>query len=83
MNKRDDPYRLVKYVGLGIGEGVFAGWVILMIIVKRNLGGLGQLLDSSADGGLAMVMLLTLFGSTFAMVGVAWRVMALLPHEKH
>ncbi len=81
MKPNPDPYRLVKYVALGAGEGVFAGWVVLMIIVKLNLMGLGGLLDRSADGALALVMLLGFFGITFGMVGIAWRVMVLLPDE--
>ena len=82
MGDRRDPYRLVKYVALGAGEGVFAGWLLLMIVVKLDLMGLGRLLDSSNDGALAMVMLLMFFGATFGMVGVAWRVMVLLPDER-
>lgn len=81
MRPKADPYRLVKYVALGAGEGVFSGWIVLMLVVKLNLLGLGGLLDRSADGGLAMVMLLGFFGITFGMVGIAWRVMVLLPDE--
>lgn len=81
MKPRADPYRLVKYVALGAGEGIFAGWVILMLVVKLDLLGLGGLIDRSADGALALVMLLGVFGITFGMVGIAWRVMVLLPDE--
>ena len=81
MRPNPDPYRLVKYVALGAGEGVFAGWTILMAIVELDLMGLGSLIDRSADGALAFVMLLGFFGITFGMVGIAWRVMVLLPDE--
>jgi hypothetical protein len=82
MKKRGDPYRLVKYVALGAGEGVFAGWLFLMIVLKANIMGLDDLIDGSADGPVALVMLLWFFGVTFGMVGIAWRVMVLLPDEK-
>jgi hypothetical protein len=81
MRPKPDPYRLVRYVALGAGEGVFAGWAILMAVVKLDLMGLGGLIDRSADGALALVMLLGFFGITFGMVGIAWRVMVLLPDE--
>ena len=82
MSDGHDPYRLVKYVALGAGEGVFAGWLLLMIVVKLDLMGLGRLLDNSDHGALAMLMLLMFFGLTFGMVGIAWRVMVLLPDER-
>jgi hypothetical protein len=81
MKPKPDRYRLVRYVALGAGEGVFAGWAILMTVVKLDLMGLGGLIDRSADGALALVMLLGFFGITFGMVGIAWRVMVLLPDE--
>ncbi len=83
MRGKDDPYRLVKYVALGAAEGIVAGWIILMIFVKMNLMGLDGLIDRSADGPLALLMLLGFFGITFGMLGIAWRVMVLLPGEKN
>jgi hypothetical protein len=82
MRPDPDPYRLVKYVALGAGEGVVAGWIFLMAVVKLDLMGLGGLLDRSPDGAVAILMLLWFFGITFGMVGIAWRVMVLLPGEK-
>lgn len=82
MRKRDDPWFLCKYMALGAGEGVVAGWLLLMIVLKANLMGLDELIDGTADGPLALVMLLVFFGTTFGMVGIAWRVMVLLPDEK-
>lgn len=82
MRRRPDPCRLVRYVALGAAEGVFAGWIVLMIVVKADMMGLGDLIHRSADGALALVMLLGFFGITFGMVGIAWRVMVLLPDEK-
>ena len=86
MSRRNDPYRPVKYLALGGGDGVVAGWIILLILMKLDavgLGvGLGDLIDRSADGPLALILLLWLFGITFGMVGIVWRVMVLLPDEK-
>jgi hypothetical protein len=67
-------------VPLGAGEEVVAGCVLPMLVVKLNLLGFSALLDKSADGGLPM--LIGFFGITFGMVGIAWRVMVLLPGEK-
>ena len=76
-----DPYRLVKYVARGAGEGVVAGWVILLILKYLNIGRIGDLLTNSADGPLMFVLALVMFAITFGMVGIAWRVMVLLPEE--
>jgi len=77
-----DPYRLFRYVALGAGEGVVAGWVLLLIMIRLDLTGLGGLIHRAADGALALVMLLAFFAITFGMVGIAWRVMVLLPDEE-
>ena len=76
-----DPYRLVKYVARGAGEGVVAGWVIPLILKYLNIGRIGDLLTNSADGALMFVLALVMFAITFGMVGIAWRVMVLLPEE--
>lgn len=69
-------------MALGAGERVLAGWALLMIVVRLDLMGLGGLTDRSADGALALPMLLGFCGITFGMVGIAWRVMVLLPGER-
>ena len=76
-----DPYRLTKYVARGAGEGVAAGWVTLLILKWLDIGGIGSLIANSSDGSLALLMLLGFFGITFGMVGIAWRVMVMLPDE--
>lgn len=80
--KGHDTYRLFRYVALGAGEGVVAGWIILILLKYKNILGIGSLIDGSPQGGLALVMLLFFFGITFGMVGIAWRVMVLLPDEE-
>ena len=82
MASRDDPYRLVKYVARGAAEGVVAGWVTLLALKYIDIGGLQHLIHEHPDGPLAFVMMLAFFGITFGMVGIAWRVMVLLPDEK-
>ena len=72
----------MKYVALGAGEGIVAGWIVLLLLVKLNIQGLGDLIHGSPDGALALVMLLAFFAITFGMVGIGWRVMVLLPDEE-
>ena len=81
MKKREDPYRLVKYVALGAGEGVVAGWVFLLAIKYLDIGRIGTLIERSPDGPAMFLMALAFFGITFGMLGIAWRVMFLLPDE--
>ena len=78
MSSKNDPYRLVKYVARGALEGVLAGWVTLLIMKYLDIAGLQHLIHDHPDGPLAFVMLLIFFG----MIGIAWRVMVLLPDEK-
>lgn len=74
-------YRLVRYMLLGAAEGVVAGWVILLALKHLDVMGIGSLISTSSDGALALVMMLVFFGITFGMVGIAWRIMVLLPEE--
>ena len=83
MTRRQlDPYRLFKYVARGAGEGVIAGWVVLLILKYLNIGRIGELIANSEHGALVYVIALALFGITFGMVGIAWRIMVLLPDEE-
>jgi polyferredoxin len=77
---RSDPWWLVKYVLLAAAEGVVAGWTFLLILLYMDIGGLGTLVHGAA-GPMALVILLMSFGTTFGFVGIAWRVMVLLPEE--
>ena len=82
MTRHIDPHKLTKYVALGAGEGVVAGWIVLLLLIHLDIVGLGSLIHRSADGVTALLMLLGFFGITFGMVGIAWRVMVLLPDEE-
>ena len=76
-----DPWWLVRYVLLAAVEGVVAGWAFLLILLHLDIAGLGRLVHGSADGAVALVILLVSFGVTFSYVGIAWRVMVRLPDE--
>ena len=78
---RPDPYRVMKYVGLGAADGVIFGWILLSILKYLDILRIGTLIAASPDGALAYFMLVFFFGITFGMVGIAWRVMVLLPDE--
>lgn len=81
MRRHDDPYRLVKYVALGALDGVAAGWVFLLALMHLDIGRIGTLIHGSDAGATMLVLALVFFGITFGMVGIAWRVMVLLPDE--
>ncbi|GMG82551.1 hypothetical protein LNKW23_17640 [Paralimibaculum aggregatum] len=76
-----DPNRLIRYVGLAALEGVIAGWIFLMVLLRMDIGGLGSLVEGSADAAMALVILLMSFGVTFGFVGIAWKVMVMLPGQ--
>lgn len=78
---KSDPYRLVKYVAKGAGEGICAGWITFLILKYLNIGRIGDLIEGSEHGALVYVMALVFFGITFGMMGIAWRIMVLLPEE--
>ncbi|MEL7470497.1 MAG: hypothetical protein AAFN27_18735 [Pseudomonadota bacterium] len=82
MKEHNDPYRLIRYVGLGATEGIIAGWVILLIMKHLDIAQIGTLIANSQHGALAFFMMLFFFGITFGMVGLAWRIMVLLPDDE-
>lgn len=77
-----DPGRLVRYVAMAAAEGVAAGWAFLLALLWLDIGGLGTLVHGSEDATLALVILLMSFGVTFGFVGIAWKVMVMLPDEE-
>ncbi|MEM7498987.1 MAG: hypothetical protein AAF371_13480 [Pseudomonadota bacterium] len=78
---KPDPFRLMRLVAIGAGDGIAAGWVALLILIEMDFQGLGTLVKTAEEGGLALAMLAGFFAVTFGMVGIAWRVMVLLPGE--
>ncbi|MEM7529780.1 MAG: hypothetical protein AAF416_19275 [Pseudomonadota bacterium] len=77
-----DPYRLLRFVATGAADGIAAGWILLIAMVELNFQGVGSLVKGAEDGALALLMLAFFFGITFGMVGIAWRVMVLLPDDE-
>lgn len=74
-----DPWRLVRFVAISAGDGIAGGWTLLLLLVELDIQGLGTLVKTQPDGALAMAMLAGVFAITFSMVGIAWRVMVILP----
>jgi hypothetical protein len=78
---RQDPNRLLKYVAVSAGDGIAAGWTFLLALLWLDIGGLGTLVHGSPDAVIALIILMMSFGVTFGFVGIAWRVMVMLPGE--
>lgn len=75
----EDPTRLVRFVAVGAGDGIAAGWTLLLLAVEMDVQGLGTLMKSAEVGGLALAVTAGLTAVTSGMIGIAWRVMVLLP----
>ncbi len=80
--KKHDPNRLARYVAMAAAEGVAAGWACLLALLWLDVGGFGRLVHGSEDAVTALVILLMSFGVTFGFVGIAWKVMVMLPDEE-
>ena len=78
-DRKDDPYRLMKFVAVGAGDGIAFGWFMMLVMKWMDVAGIGTLIESSSSGPLAMVLMLIWFGITFGMVGIGYRVMVVLP----
>ena len=61
---------------------IIAGWVLLGILMTLDIAGIGSLIRRVAEGQTMFLLAIVMFGVTFGMVGIAWRVMVLLPDEK-
>lgn len=78
---KPDPYRLMRYVAIGALEGALAGWVLLALLMALDVQGIGTLIRNVAEGHTMFLLAVIMFGVTFGMVGIGWRVMVLLPLE--
>ena len=79
---RPDPYKVVRYVAIGALEGAIAGWVLLAALMAFDVQGIGTLIRGVAEGHTMFLLAVVMFGITFGMVGIGWRVMVLLPNEE-
>jgi len=77
----EDPYWLMKYVAVSAADGIAAGWTFLLALLWLDIGELGTLVHNSASGATALIIMLMSFAVTFGFVGIAWRVMVMLPHD--
>lgn len=77
-----DPYRLMKYVAVAAGDGIAAGWTCVLALLWLDVAGLGTLVHGPGGGLTPLIVLLVSFGVTFGFVGIAWRVMVMLPDEE-
>ncbi|MEM1275995.1 MAG: hypothetical protein AAGH74_05685 [Pseudomonadota bacterium] len=82
MTLRKDPNRLAKYVLTGAIDGVLAGWASCAALLALDAYDLWTRASSQAEGPLFTLMFFLLTGITFGMLGIAWRVMFLLPREE-
>ncbi|MEM9046836.1 MAG: hypothetical protein AAGC81_19325 [Pseudomonadota bacterium] len=79
MTRDKDPYRLTKYVATGAIDGILAGWAFCGGLLALDVYGLWTRASTQADGPLITLVFFLLTGITFGMLGIAWRVMLLLP----
>ncbi|MEM9049298.1 MAG: hypothetical protein AAGC92_11330 [Pseudomonadota bacterium] len=68
---------LVRFMLRHALSGVMIGWSLMLVAIQVDLGGLGRLLSSAPDGGLATAILAAAFGVTFGAVGIAVAVISL------
>jgi len=80
--KPHDPWRLAKFVALHAATGIVAGWACLLALLWLDIGGLGGLVERAERSEMATVLLAIGFGTSFGFIGIAWGVLAVLPHEK-
>ena len=80
--KDKDPGRVMRYVLVSAGDGIAAGWVVLLLLLQLDIGGLGTRVHDSPDGWLAVLMLAGGFAVTFSYIGILWGVMVRLPEQE-
>ncbi|MEM9765695.1 MAG: hypothetical protein AAF968_24880, partial [Pseudomonadota bacterium] len=45
-----DPFRLLRLVATGAGDGIAAGWIALLAMIEFDFQGLGTLVKGAEDG---------------------------------
>jgi predicted lipid-binding transport protein (Tim44 family) len=79
---RPHRMRLPIYMAIGALEGAMAGWVALGVLMALDIQGIATLVRGTESGFLMFQLAVLMFAITFGMLGIAWRVMVLLPDEK-
>ncbi|MEM7743649.1 MAG: hypothetical protein AAF409_08065 [Pseudomonadota bacterium] len=79
--RKPQDLRVPLTVGIGALEGMIAGWILYDILIWIDFAGLGGLFDRVDVGRLMFWLGAAFFGITFGMLGIAWRVMVLLPGD--
>lgn len=80
-NPKAPPMRLPVYMAIGALEGAMAGWVVLGLLMALDVQGIATLIRGTDAGFLMFQLAVVMFAITFGMLGIAWRVMVLLPDE--
>jgi hypothetical protein len=81
MGAPQNDYRLLYFLGHHAVTGVMAAAVVVYLIVKLDLFGLGTLLETSRDGGVALLLLFVGLGATFGGLAMATAVF-MLPKDE-
>ncbi|MEM9782110.1 MAG: hypothetical protein AAF899_06510 [Pseudomonadota bacterium] len=76
-----DPLWLLRTLAIGLGDGIAAGWTVLLIAVEMNVNDIGTLVKTGDGGTFAFAIMTILAAITFGLLGIAWRVMVILPDE--
>lgn len=72
--------KLLRFLGIHCAIGVTAGWILLLLMVLTNTGGLRDLLTGSSNPLVPLLLLGAGFGITFGSASMGAAVM-LLPYN--
>ncbi|MEM6438494.1 MAG: hypothetical protein AAF763_02185 [Pseudomonadota bacterium] len=76
-----DPHKLTRFLLHHAANGVAAGWIVMLLLLWLDVGGLGALITGSDQRELVTAMMAGAFGTTFGVVGIVWGVLVVLPQE--
>jgi hypothetical protein len=81
MGEPRHDFRLIRFLAHHAANGVMAALVVVYLIVKLDLFGLGTLVETSRHGGLALLMLFAGLAATFASLAMGTAIF-LLPKDE-
>ena len=82
MTRQRHRYHAIYYLAIGALEGVLAGWWVLGLLMALDFQGIGTLIKTVEAGQTMFLLAVLMFGVTFGMAGIAWRIMVLLPYDE-